>query len=108
MSVFCWAILPRKENVVREAMISRILSGIIVAGYLVFGIACGLGPGVLLIVGYLGFCVLCIWYSDEMGDMILYSQGVTKSSPGWAVAFGGWLLLLLPIICGIIMECRTP
>lgn len=28
---------------------------------------------------------------------------ITEKSPGWAVAFAGWLLLLLPFFVGIIV-----
>ena len=40
----------------------------------------------------------CIWYGDELGDGLLGARFglISETSPGWAVAFMGWVLLLLP------------
>ncbi len=50
------------------------------------------------------FCVLpmgCIWFPEAMGDYIGYAGSgrfITEASPAGAVAFMGWVVLLLPII----------
>ena len=49
------------------------------------------------------FCVLpmgCIWFPEPLGDYVGFvSSGrfITEASPAGAVAFMGWVLLLLPV-----------
>ena len=40
----------------------------------------------------------CIWYGDELGEGLTGAKFglISKASPGWAVAFMGWVFLLLP------------
>ena len=40
----------------------------------------------------------CIWYGDELGEGLTgaWFGLISQASPGWAVAFMGWVLLLLP------------
>ena len=45
----------------------------------------------------------CIWFADGMGSYTgrwswLFGLTSMQSTPGDAVALGGWLLLLLPIV----------
>ena len=55
---------------------------------------------------YLVLPLACIWFSEAMGDYIGSNLGsrpaITRTTPGCFVAFGGWLLLLLPVIIGLI------
>lgn len=49
-----------------------------------------------LIVG-----MLCIWFGDELGDMLGYlgHAQITSTTPGGCIRFIGWvILLLLPVI----------
>lgn len=87
-------------------MKSRILSGIIAFGYLATAyFADGLGltwrVGIFLILP-----LACIWFSEAMGAYTgvgFGSGAITSTTPGCLVAFGGWLLLFLPAIVGLIM-----
>lgn len=87
-------------------MKSRIISGIIATCYLV---AAYIVNGPLMTLRMAGFLILplaCIWFSNEMGGYTgtgFGRGGVTEKSPGWAVAFAGWLLLLLPVFVGIVV-----
>lgn len=40
----------------------------------------------------------CIWYGDELGEGLIGAKFglVSQASPGWAVAFMGWVFLLVP------------
>lgn len=46
------------------------------------------------------FPLACIWFGDEMGDYVgsLPGPAITRTTPGWMVELGGWILLLLPVI----------
>lgn len=46
----------------------------------------------------------CIWFGEEMGGFTgMTGRGaITGTTPGWLVAVGGWILLLLPIIISAI------
>lgn len=91
---------------------SRLFSLVIAAGYLSIVL---LTPGhssiqgrigaVLVVAAYLLIPLLCIWFSDEMGNYIgaLPGPAVNKSTPGCLVSLGGWLLLLFPAIAFLIM-----
>jgi hypothetical protein len=87
-------------------MKNRIISGIIACCYLV---AAFIAKGPLMTFRMSGFLILplaCIWFSNEMGGFTGTGFGrgsITEKSPGWAVAFVGWLLLLLPVFVGIIV-----
>ena len=88
-------------------MKSRIISGIIAVGYLVAAYLVG-GPELTLrLGGFLALPLACIWFSEAMGDYTGLNFGtrpaISRTTPGCFVAFGGWLLLLLPIIIGLIM-----
>lgn len=55
----------------------------------------------LFLVGVaLIFPLTCIWFGEEMGEFYGAAPGpaINRKSPGWMVALGGWLLLLLPAI----------
>ncbi len=50
------------------------------------------------------FPLACIWFGDEMGGYIgpTSSGAITSPTPGWLVCIGGWLVLLLPVLIGIV------
>jgi hypothetical protein len=61
--------------------------------------------GILCAVLWLAGSLACIWAGDELGESMTgvwvdFFRPITKSSPGPAVAFMGWVLLLAP---GILM-----
>jgi hypothetical protein len=85
----------------------RYVSVIIAAVYILVAYIAR-GPVMSLrMAGFLIFPLACIWFSNEMGDYTGMGFGrgpaITEKSPGWAVAFAGWLLLLLPVFAGIVV-----
>jgi hypothetical protein len=83
-------------------LLSLIVSVSYVVGTLVLG---GLDGTVFLILGYLVFCLGCIWYGEEMGDFIgIGSKGIYISSPtpGIFIQIIGWVLLSLPVVLPLI------
>jgi uncharacterized membrane protein YoaT (DUF817 family) len=99
-----------KENKLNDWLkktpaISRLLSIVISIGYVVFsGIALG-GKSALQVTAFLILPLLCIWFSEEMGAFTGFMHGhqITATTPGFIVAIGGWLLLLLPVIISAIV-----
>jgi CDP-diglyceride synthetase len=87
-------------------MKSRIISGSIAAVYLVAAYLTGKGEAAFQVGLFLIFPLACIWFSDAMGGFTglrIGGPSITSTTPGWVVAFGGWLLLLLPVVIGLIM-----
>jgi hypothetical protein len=85
---------------------NEILSGLLA---LIYAIGAFVGGGAEVGLKVLLFLVLplaCIWFGDEMGDYMgtlpISGGGITNPTPSWLVRAGGWLLLLLPIIIGIV------
>lgn len=83
-------------------MVSRILSGIITAGCLAFVWSSGVDVAAFQMVMYVGFCLLCIWFSEAMGDFV--GGRMTGTTPDWMVAFVGWFFLLSPIVWLVLYE----
>ena len=84
----------------RRVVRSRLLSGI-VAGAILLGIIAltGSTESVMRMMLLLLLPVACIWFPDEMGSLKgvsfgLFRPKITETSPGDAVAVGGWLVLL--------------
>ena len=46
----------------------------------------------------------CIWYGDELGEGLIGAKFglISRVSPGWLVAFMGWVLLLAPALLVVI------
>jgi hypothetical protein len=88
-------------------MTSRILSGIIAVVHLVTAYMMFSGETAFIIGIFLILPVGCIWFSEAMGDYIGFGgmdgPAITRITPGWVVAFGGWLLLLLPVVIWLIV-----
>ena len=57
----------------------------------------------LMLIG-LAFPLAFIWFADEVGEYAgpLW-RPITKTTPGNLVRLGGWMLLLLPVIIGLIV-----
>jgi hypothetical protein len=81
-------------------MISRTLSTIIAITYLILAYLGGGGYSVLPIALFLVLPLACIWFSEEMGAFtgVMRGQTITTKTPGCLVAFGGWLILLIPFV----------
>ena len=91
-------------------MKSRIISGIMAVGYLVVAFLADGMEGTLKCAAYLILPLACIWFSEAMGDYTGWNFGtrpaISEATPGCVIAFGGWLLLLLPNILGLIVYVR--
>lgn len=85
-------------------MKSRILSGAVAVFYVTLAYFAGGGEAALKFGISLILPLACIWFSDAMGSFtgIMRGQAITSTTPGCLVAFGGWLLLLLPAMMGIV------
>ncbi|MDY6863301.1 MAG: hypothetical protein SV062_09980 [Thermodesulfobacteriota bacterium] len=84
--------------------ISRVISGVITIIYLIIAFLVDGLEGMLDFIMFLMLPLVCIWFSDEMGSYTGLIRGhlITSESPGWLVAFLGWILLLFPVIICII------
>jgi len=89
--------------------ISRTLS-LLVAGIYVF-IACFGGEAVEDFAGVLAVALLlglgCIWFGDELGEGLTGARFglISSPSPGWAVKFTGWVIILgLPLAVFILKK----
>lgn len=75
----------------------RILSGLVAAGYLVFG-GLALGPGgVLLMAAFVALPLACVWFGRELGSYTgsMSLQYINAKSPAALVEIAGWVILLL-------------
>ena len=96
---------------VANILTSRGLSLVVASIYL--GVTIYFAPHDMLVASLLKvgsgllFPLVCIWFADEMGDYVgtLPGPAITRTTPGWMVELGGWILLLLPVIiyCFIIL-----
>ncbi len=96
------------NNIVRvEDMKGRIISGAIAIAYLIGAYTLADVETTFRLGIFLIFPLACIWFSDAMGQYtglnFLTRPAITKSTPGWLIAFGGWILLFLPIVIGLIV-----
>lgn len=83
--------------------ISRGISLLLFAVYVVGGYVAG-GPGLSLKI--LGFCIVplaCVWFPEGMGAYKSYGYGhIGRESPASFVWVLGWIVLLLPAITAAI------
>jgi hypothetical protein len=84
-------------------VISRSLSSGVALAYLTAAYFLGGGIGVLRMMGFLALPMACIWFGEAMGAYTGYfaGHGITTTTPGCIVTFGGWLLLALPLVVGV-------
>ena len=91
-------------NTVRQKeMVKKILSAVVALVYLTVSfMAMGL-EGTIKCALFLILPMACIWFSTEMGSFtgIMRGHYINAETPGCLVACGGWLVLMLPIIIGI-------
>lgn len=83
----------------------RIVAGAIALIYLLVTYAYGGAEPAFKMATFLILPLACIWFSSAMGGYtgVGFGRGpITSTSPGCFVAFGGWLLLLVPLIVGIV------
>ena len=89
-------LVPPKTN----WSLSRVLSTAICIAYIVGAYS---HANMKTTIEVMMFCVLpmgCIWFPEPLGDYVGFvSSGrfITEASPAGAVAFMGWVLLLLPV-----------
>jgi hypothetical protein len=87
-------------------MISKALSALVALAYVGIALLAGAGWETIKLVAFLVLPLACIWFSDELGSFtgVMRGQYVNAQTPGCLVAFGGWLLLMLPVIVGVIQH----
>ena len=81
--------------------LNRIVSLIIAIGYLIVAILTADAGTVVIVVAGLIFVLGLIWFGDDIGGYTgLAGSGIsiTRTSPGCAIIFLGWLFLLSPLI----------
>ena len=79
---------------------NRILSGILAIIYLGVSGYFGGGGAALKVAAGLTLPLTCIWFGDELGSYVggMRGQAITTETPGCLVRFGGWLIMLLPLV----------
>jgi uncharacterized membrane protein YoaT (DUF817 family) len=57
------------------------------------------------VLTFLIFPLACIWFAEDIGNYTgnLTMPPVTQRTPAIFIKIGGWVLLLLPVICGVII-----
>ena len=84
-----------------DIMQSRVRSTVFASVILLVALFLGVGmDGTLRLVALLLLPMACIWFSDAIGNLTgirlgLASPTVTSTTPGIAVAFGGWILMFV-------------
>jgi hypothetical protein len=89
----------RESRLAETNMISRILSAVVALTYLIIAF-CIEGPiGVVKCSIFLLLPLVLIWFPEEMGSFtgVIRGQYINTETPGCLVAFGGWMVLLLPL-----------
>ena len=87
-------------------LVNRAASGLVAGGYLVAAAISGGVSTTLMIAVFLLLPLACIWFPDEMGSLAYFRGLPMDETPGCLVVAGGWLLLLLPVICSLISYLR--
>ena len=85
--------------------LNRILSLIIAVGYIIAAILTSQSGNVVIVVAGIIFALALIWFGDEIGGYTgLSGSGIsiTRTSPGCAIIFLGWVFLLSPLIIWVI------
>jgi len=55
------------------------------------------------LVTYLVFPLAFIWFPEEISEFSVRGR-MTAKTPGCGVLFGGWILLLLPVVLYLIIK----
>jgi hypothetical protein len=79
---------------------SRVMSALVAVGYAVAGYCAGGISTGLEVFGCAVLPVACIWFPDALGSYVGWwgTTHITRPSPELAVAFMGWVVLLLPVL----------
>ena len=86
-------------------MIRKLISLIIAIAYVALAYYFGTGEDAMKMGMFLILPMACIWFSESMGGYVggtMRGQFISSTTPGCLVEAGGWLLLLIPLIIGII------
>jgi len=85
-------------------MIGKSISLLVAIAYLTTAYLHSGGEAAFKVGMFLILPLACIWFSDAMGSFtgVMRGQYINATTPGCLVAFGGWLLLALPLIIGAI------
>ncbi len=89
-------------------MIGKITSLVIALAYLFAAYFGSSGETAFKVGMFLLLPLACIWFSEAMGSYTgsMRGQYINATTPGGMVAFGGWLLLLMPLIIAVINFIR--
>lgn len=91
-------------------MINKILSAIIAGAYIGIAYFTDGGETAFRFGMFLIVPMACIWFGDSMGGYAggtMRGQYISSTTPGCLVVAGGWLLLILPVIIGMISYFRS-
>jgi hypothetical protein len=85
-----------QRRAARRMLVHRLLSGLVAFGYVLLAYRGG-GPALAFRVSIgLLLPLACIWFGDEMGARTSYR--ITSPTPGFLVRWGGWVVLLMPVV----------
>jgi len=89
--------------------IGRILSALTAIAYLAAAFSLSSPQTGLRVMVFLLLPMVCIWYSEEMGEYTGYwgRSYIDEKSPGCMIALVGWSLLLLPVIIVLITHLMS-
>jgi hypothetical protein len=108
-----WNDSRRDDPTTQSEWVSRVASALVAAGYLVFALAIGSYKSFVGFVPYLALALICTciprsigqgWRSydfDPAGRRLPWFRW--RWTPPQLVMAGGWLLLLLPAVVGLIL-----
>lgn len=100
----------REESTISRLLKSRLLSGMVALLYLGGSIVAGDPETIWKVAMFLILPLACIWFSDAMGGYKGFNfatrPAITRRTPGIFVAFGGWLVLLCPLVLALIHALR--
>ena len=84
--------------------LSRSLASLLAVIYIVAAFFGGGAEAGFLAALFVILPLSCIWFSEPMGSYVgpTWRGAITAATPGLFVCLGGWLLLLLPLIIGIV------
>ena len=84
-----------------KILIGRIISVVVAIAYILISYFIMGGEFTSRLAMFLLLPLSCIWFSDMLGGYTgcaLMRGNIDRTTPGCFVAFGGWLLLFLPVI----------
>jgi Zn-finger nucleic acid-binding protein len=105
-TLFESVIKEREPTRASRLLRSRVLSGTMAIIYLVISGVTGDLAAFVKTAMFLILPIACIWYADAIGGytglMSFPRPAITQQTPGFAIALGGWILLLMPIVAVVI------